>query len=114
MSHAFPRERGLEREAGAARERERERATAERPGGGSRRAPAKAEERLFGGDAARAPGSGGMDINEADAANLDFGALQALISQQMASIEAEWEPDLGGRPSSTDFLRAEAADFREE
>jgi hypothetical protein len=57
----------------------------------------------------------GIDINDAEAANLDFGALQALISQQMASIEAEWEPDLGGRPPSNDFLRDElTTDFREQ
>merc|ERR1719353_1829024 len=71
---------------------------------GRRKAPAKAEERLFGSDATRLPGPG-PDISEADAANLDFGSLQALISQQMASIEAEWEPDMGGRPPSSDFLR---------
>merc|ERR1719389_806621 len=59
-------------------------------------------------------GPAGLEIDEADAANLDFGALQALISQQMASIEAEWEPDVGGRPPSSDFLRAEAESFQPE
>jgi hypothetical protein len=72
------------------------------------RRPVEAEDRLFGDrESNRFPGPA-LDINDADAANLDFGSLQALISQQMASIEAEWEPDVGGRPPSTDFLRAEA------